>query len=117
MDRSAITNTLRLAVALAALSVCSTTVVVGKESAVKIEMTGLQAQATSIALAEFAKRGYDLKHFAVTLEVNGKKHQVTFIPEHPPGAPATRGGRTAFGEEVSYLISEQGAIEKVSYAR
>lgn len=81
-----------------------------------VGLTGMQLQACLIAYADFKPRGFSLENYTIQITESPAGFEVVFVPEHPPG-PTVRGGRTVFGQEIKYLISRAGAIEKISYAR
>jgi len=82
-----------------------------------VELSGLQLRASAAAFEDFKKRGYSLEHYKVLIVDRAPKHEVTFVPLHPQGKPTTRGGRTEFGKEIRYTVSESGVIEDIGYAR
>jgi hypothetical protein len=72
-------------------------------------LTGPQLKACVVALDRFAKETPDAHLANYTVEVSTEREgfEVAFVPLHPLGRTA-RGGETALGKEVHYVVSKQG---------
>lgn len=104
---------------MALIALCLSNICWAKEmEAVKI--TGAQLKACAVALEDFSK-GKDaanLTNFTVEVSESKDSREVIFIPNQVPGEPTTRGGKTKYGTEVHYLISnDKNIIIRKSFAR
>lgn len=87
------------------------------ENVQPIKLSGVQVRAFASAFAEFRKTGYAIENYTVTIEKGSRGWEVSFVPNHPEGKPTTRGGRTIYGEEMRYLISESGSILSIGFSK
>jgi hypothetical protein len=97
----------------------------------EIEMPARYARPIATALQEFQKHQRpitdksepvygDLRHYTIQITPEGNQTEVRFVPEYGPKdeKEVTLGGRTQFGIEVAYHISEDGRkILKTTFAR
>lgn len=81
-----------------------------------VDLTGMQLRACLVAYEDFRPRGFLLENYTIRIAEFSGGLEITFVPEHPPG-PTVRGGRTSYGQEIKYLMSMSGEIERISYAR
>lgn len=76
-----------------------------------LRLSGREVEAIGLATAEFKKHHVsasgDLTHYTVDLERSGKTVEVRFVPDQAPLGPneAGTGGGTAYGSEISYVVS------------
>jgi hypothetical protein len=85
-----------------------------------VEIRGHEAEAVALALQSFKANQYtryegkpvygDLKHYSVQVERHADHIEVTFVPDQSPlkKNEAGTGGGTAYGWDVTYLISRDG---------
>jgi hypothetical protein len=84
---------------------------------VELEISGPMLRASAIALEEFSKRPCILDNYRVVVRKKYDSYEVTFAPRPPLGEEMWRGGGNSNGDEVKYLVSKRGGIERISYAR
>lgn len=82
-----------------------------------VEFSGVQLRVAAVALEDFKKKGYPLEHYKVIMIKQPSGYEVIFVPDHPKGSPASRGGKTTFGEEIHYMVSSLGVIANITYGR
>lgn len=82
-----------------------------------LEISGVQMEACLVAAADFKTRGLSWENFSVRVTMLHDGVEVVFVPKQLEGQPNVRGGRTAYGREIHYLVSNAGKIEKIGFAR
>jgi hypothetical protein len=82
-----------------------------------LEIGGTPFRACVVAYKDFETKGWDVRNFIVRVKRVRTGYEVTFEPRQERGKATVRGGRTAFGQEMSYVVSDDGRIVAVHYAR
>jgi hypothetical protein len=83
-------------------------------------MSGEKLKACIAAFEQFSNSTErpDIRNFTVEVREASDSYEVIFVRNHPAGKPAVRGGRTALGKEVHYIVSKSTfKVTGTSYGR